>query len=358
MGMRTYAYVIEIRLSVKQLRAVRTAKSKKILTLGANNKRYIFVLFVVSFMTIGASLTLFSKAATPVASFEAEVAVKTAPAAIVTDSNASGGSAVKFGINSSQWALIYQSDLKSEPVGTEYSTGVRTTDESYNRRQQVTYDANGMTITAERLDKIYSAGVLMKGFQMPTYHAVEADVTLYDYLGVGMFPAMWERPTNDSTGERDIWEYCGGYVGDTNEWKTTWITTPYGENQGQVVDRNASKIEAVLGTRYPLNQEMHWRFENTPNLGVVYLNGVEVGRITKAAYDSSKRKDTLTNLQYDTTNFAGSRWSQFEENKTWYPRFTYQIGVGTKANNAGETPANWTKSQMRIRNLKIYELNS
>lgn len=67
------------------------------MTLGTNKKRYSIVLFALIFMIVGASYTLLSRAATPVASFEAESATKSGTIANITDSSASGTQALKFG---------------------------------------------------------------------------------------------------------------------------------------------------------------------------------------------------------------------------------------------------------------------
>lgn len=85
---------------MKRPRGVRKAKLRRLVTLGTNKRRYTFVLFAALFTVIGVSFTLFSQAATPVASFEAEAGVKTAPVTTEAIAAASGGSAIKFGPSS------------------------------------------------------------------------------------------------------------------------------------------------------------------------------------------------------------------------------------------------------------------
>jgi hypothetical protein len=302
-----------------------------------------------SFGIIGVLRQLLSQAATPAASFEGEGGTETSPAAEVTDASASAGKAVKFSAAQppdGKWTLLNSYPMTSEPAGTTYSTGVRTTDQSSNRKAQVVYGNTGMMITAERASAgatIYSADVKMQGISLPNYCAVEVDVELLDYLGTGMFPAVWSRPlsagSGNMEGERDYWEYCGAYIGQPQEWKSTMITTPYGSGQGQAVDRFAPRMPSLPGLGLAT-----WRTEITPNTVTVFRNGTQIAQVTAAMY-AQQEGSTGWTQQFETAN------------KTWYPRFTYQIGNGANASLAGPIPTSWTRSRMRVSNLKVYKYN-
>ncbi|TAH33442.1 right-handed parallel beta-helix repeat-containing protein [Candidatus Saccharibacteria bacterium] len=64
---------------------------------GEKSPRVLVLLFAALFGVVGATTMLFSQAATPVASFEAEAGTNASCAVDATDASASGGSAVQFG---------------------------------------------------------------------------------------------------------------------------------------------------------------------------------------------------------------------------------------------------------------------
>ncbi|MBK7857743.1 MAG: DNRLRE domain-containing protein [Archangiaceae bacterium] len=237
----------------------------------------------------------------------------------------------------SDWVQLFAYDL-SRDEGWSYSTGVRTTDQSYNRKEQVDFGTSGMVITAERATQtatIYSADAMARFHPLPDHFAMEADITL-DTLGSGMFPAWWFRPISGQ-GELDAWEYCGAYLGTSKEMKSTIIKTgssPY--NLGSKAFGIPQSLMA--GARF---EGLHrWRYEKTPGAATLFVDGQKVGEITRA--------------QFDAASSAGSWDSQFEAGQQWYTRLTYQVGDGANAHLAGPIPAAWRQSTMRISRLVAY----
>lgn len=118
---------------MKQLRSWSASKKlKKIVTLGTNKKRYSLVLFAIVFMAVGASWQLFTRAATPTASFEAEIATKTSEVKTISDTNASGGSAIQFSAatTTADSMLMCVNDSPNDHGGTEDWDAWRTYRES------------------------------------------------------------------------------------------------------------------------------------------------------------------------------------------------------------------------------------
>ncbi len=109
------------------------------------NKWHMLVLFAIGFMIIGASFQLLTRAATPVASFEAEVATKTSPAVTEAVTGASGGSAIRFGTTapaptgSVRFAghipgRVFLGMAASQSLRPTYSEALQITGKVYERR--------------------------------------------------------------------------------------------------------------------------------------------------------------------------------------------------------------------------------
>lgn len=248
------------------------------------------------------------------------------------------------------WILNQDVDLTVEPPGTTYTTGVRTnTDQSYNRKANATWDANGLTITAARADAnstIYSADVMMRGISVPGTHALEFDVTLTN-TGVGRGHAFWMRGL-DGNGEIDLLEYMGANAGNgssgaagTWEMKGTLIETtggtPYLLGQKAFATPNASNAFGPAGISYDGTYRV--RVEMTDTEWSYWLNGQKVNTITKSVFEN--------------TNGAGS-WANVSTGP-FYPRLTLQINNGTSSTVWGFVPPDWLTSTIRLSALRIYQ---
>lgn len=86
-----------------------------------NKPKLRLALFAGAFMAVAASFTLFSRAATPVASFEAEATTKSAQIVTENVAGASGGSAIKFTAAApvAQDMLMCTSDSSGDSGGTK-----------------------------------------------------------------------------------------------------------------------------------------------------------------------------------------------------------------------------------------------
>lgn len=230
------------------------------------------------------------------------------------------------------WTVVHTFDL-SKDEGWSYTKGVRNTDQSYNQKANATFSKDGLLITATRASSsatIYSADVLGQFAPMPNDFAIEADVTLTG-MGSGMFPAFWARPASvDSLGELDFFEYCGKYVGAKYEMKSNVIqtgTSPYLVAQDPIDIPKASFTGGFEGKHT-------WRVEKVGTTITTFLDGVKV-----TTHDLSK---------YPTAQFGNAA-------KTWYPRFTFQVGNGTGSTAAGVIPSTWLKSTMLVSRLVTYK---
>lgn len=54
---------------------------------------------------------------------------------------------------------------------------------------------------------------------------------------------------------------------------------------------------------------------------------------------------------------ADASWygSMYEVGTRWYPRITYQVGIGTGSSTAGAVPDSWLESRMVIASIKLWE---
>jgi hypothetical protein len=244
---------------------------------------------------------------------------------------------------STRWARIADVNL-SRDRGWEFTTGVRGTDRSYNREEQVRFDSTGMSITAQRARAgatIYSADARAEAVHLPDHFAIEADVTLTG-LGSGMFPAFWFRPV-DGDGELDAWEYCGAFAGTSLEMKSTVIKTgPVGDTYNRGFIEVGIPRSAADGGRF--EGRHRWRYEKTTRAVTLFLDGTRVGSITKAELDAAAGR--------------GSWNAQFEAGQEWYPRFTWQVGDGADSRLAGPIPPRWRKSTMLVSRLVAYRERS
>ena len=175
-----------------------------------------------------------------------------------------------------------------------------------------------MVITAERASEgatIYSADARGHFEHVPNQFAVEADITL-DAIGSGMFPAFWFRPVS-GRGELDVWEYCGAYLGRSNEMKSTLIKT--GSSSSYKLGSEAFGIPKASVNGGNFAGLHRWRYEKTAGAG------------------------------------AGSWNSQFEAGEQGCLRFTYQVGDGTNAHLSAPIPAAWRTSKMKVSRLVVYQ---
>lgn len=237
------------------------------------------------------------------------------------------------------WTLIRNVDLTHD-TGFSYTTGVRTTDQSYNRKAQVAFDSTGMTITAERACDgctIYSADVQGRQVPLPDHFKIVADITL-SHVGSGMFPALWLRPAGaPNLGELDVWEYLGANVGKSNEMKSTVIqtgTNPYNQGSQMFPIPKADMAGGMFAGEHV------WRYEKTAGSVHLWVDGTLVGSIDKTSWDA----------QYG----AGAWHAQFENGEGWYPRFTFQVGNGSAVQLAGPIPSTWRSSTYHVSSLSEY----
>lgn len=107
------------------------------------SKKRMFIVFVAVFMLIGASLQLFSRAATPTASFESEVGTRTSEVTVQTVADASGGSAIKFGSGTIATPTRFAGHVPgrvlfgmaaSESLRPQYNEALQLTGKVYERR--------------------------------------------------------------------------------------------------------------------------------------------------------------------------------------------------------------------------------
>lgn len=132
---------------MKRKASLHKVKLRKFPRLGRQNKLFTLVFFAVGFMVIGASLQLLTRAATPVASFEAEVGIKTSPAVTEAVAGASGGTAIKFGAaatapptGTTRFAghipgRVFLGMAASESLRPKYAEALQITGTVYERRQ-------------------------------------------------------------------------------------------------------------------------------------------------------------------------------------------------------------------------------
>jgi hypothetical protein len=272
---------------------------------------------------------------------EKTIAALQAQIAILTNPNQPTPPAdVDYG-GTSGWGAATVVDLTKEPKGTTYTSGQRkTADQSSNTKDQALWGPSGLTIAAQRTPTgIVSADVLMQGVKMTAPFAMEAAVEVIGF-GPGMGPALWAR----GKGEIDFFEMLGsnfskGIAGGkgTFESKATLIYvggTGQSYNQGQ----DANGIPPIAGgTTY--DGLRHYRAELTDDGFSDWVDGELVWAETKAAFEKSA---------------GAGKFSQFAAGSVYYPRLTFQVNNGTSSKLWGTAPGSWTKSTIRLGELRIY----
>lgn len=240
------------------------------------------------------------------------------------------------------WVVLHPFDLTRDE-GWQHTTGVRSTDSAYNRKAQTTFGPNGMAVHAERARAgatIYSSDAKAMFAPLPDYHRLEAVVGFTDEpLGMGMFPALWERPLGSGSGELDIWEYMPNHKIASLRTKTTLIKT------GPVGGRyNMGSAEKSLGrTAAQMTARHTWAYEKVKGKVSVFWDDTLLASITAAEFDAKAG--------------MGSWHAQIEAGHQWYARVTFQVGppVHGGYNAAGTPPSTWRKTTYNVYSMTSYK---
>ena len=265
------------------------------------------------------------------------------------------------------WVLQPQQIDTSVNQGWQQTNGVRTTDSAVNRAANTRFgvgpDGDAMCITVTKTGSTYYSSDAqarfcpMPGeFVLENYFMLEAPAG----LGSGCFPAQWFRPSGNmygggyADGEYDLFEWKGKFYNmsptHTGRWVHNLITTHNGSysssvnrvnNMGAAVDAAGFNLE---------NTWHHIRYVVTATSATVFMNGVQVGQITRA------NASPITLAEFDRC---------FGNSHDWYFRVTYQWGIGTGADAGGPAndallgasdPAATTEPGLRLwtRDVRIY----
>ena len=303
-----------------------------------SSKRYTFIAFAAVFMVIGASFQLFSRAATPTASLETEAGTVTGPAKSITDSNASGGSAVQFAAASagtdlsvapSGYKLWDEWDFRN--MGTTLPTGW-TAQSSAGGNSAGTYRPEnvavvpgvGLVHTAERASvgaPIYTGKVYGR-VNVPQFMHVRFKAYMTNYKS-GTWPSFWARPQSGGAmeGEKDFVEGFGGHIDGSAPriWGGGYIITPYPAVGVDTVSFNSAIPQATWDSPHV------YETQQVPGLVTMWVDGQQMGTISAAGMSTAAAR-TAYAAQFD--NPAA----------TWYFRTDFQIsGTGSQAgvSNAG-----------------------
>lgn len=188
----------------------------------------VIVCMVVAFATVGSILYMRSRAATPTAAVEAEAGTALSPAATVSDTTASGGSAVKFNATSAEpkplgvpgtWTLAFDDEFNGTSLDTTKWVNLDngTMNGVTTRAANVSVSGGNAILTlsdsangAEIVTNPY--GGQPQQYMLQVGHYAEARV-YFPGNGTNLYnwPAWWTSGPNwPSSGEHDIAEVLEG----------------------------------------------------------------------------------------------------------------------------------------------------
>ncbi|MGM1017098.1 MAG: glycoside hydrolase family 16 protein [Actinomycetota bacterium] len=232
------------------------------------------------------------------------------------------------------WTLQEDVDL-SDPSRWKLETGQAANNSAYDRPENVSFGAEGLTVTGKReswAGRQYTAGDA-KGTDIviPNYARVEAVGSAP--FGKGLWPAlMWLRPLDSAHGEIDLMEVFGEYphVAATvhNEYGPTHRNKP-----GSVLWKKLANPDPRATHTYVM--------EKTPDRIHITVDGVTMLDVGPKSVP------------------AGFDWDAIFERPgtTWYPRVNFQIGCApTKPNcDIGNPASSWKSSEITLESLKIWK---
>lgn len=238
------------------------------------------------------------------------------------------------------WVVQHKFDLTRDE-GWTHTTGVRgTTDSAYNRKEQTTFGSGGMAVKAQRASDtatVYSSDAKATFSPVGDLFRLEATIGFTGTpLGMGMFPALWLRPSGTGQGELDVWEYMPKHPSAPLRTKTTLIktgTNPY----------NLGSAEKPLGLSATQMNERHtWVYEKVKGKVSVLWDGKVLASITQSEFDSKAG--------------SGSWGQQIEAGHQWYARVTFQVGPPASGgwDSAGPIPAGWRSTTMNVYSMTSY----
>lgn len=214
-------------------------KPGKIQRKALNRNQFIALLFVSIFAVTGIVLILGSHALTPTMYFEPESSTPTSPASVVSDTNASGGKAIKFGSKSSGETLVWSDEFNGTALDTSKWTVV-TGGENHSQAKYTTNNvsvANGYLDLRTRRHCVTTASDALTDSNASTAACASGKLTVYSSGQVwtnnvlttgrievraklpstqlGLWPAIWLRNQtgwcNPNYGELDVMEWYGDY---------------------------------------------------------------------------------------------------------------------------------------------------
>lgn len=184
---------------------------------------------------------------------------------------------------------------------------------------------------------------------LPNYYRARGIWSMTSFH-VGLFPAFgWFRPFGGGEGEIDWWESFGGHIGTSQLVnKTTMISTPYGGStqQNYVIKQDVAQIGET-----DLTVMLHdhiYEIEKVPNRIRVWVDGTPLTEHVRGGTNG-----------FGGQNMSTANWDRCFEvpSQRWYYRYTGQIGDdpdGQPTGNAGNVPANFVGSDMRLKKLAFW----
>ncbi|QLQ11200.1 MAG: family 16 glycosylhydrolase [Nocardioidaceae bacterium] len=244
--------------------------------------------------------------------------------------------------------------LQAQQIDTSYNqgwtqtNGVRTTDQAINRAANTAFgqgpdnDAMVVTVTYDGTN-YYSSDAQARFCPMPPVGVVEWYGRMGP-LGSGSFPAVWARPSGAGDGEMDFFEWKGKFwLQDPNHisrFVMNYITTYNGSYTNQKI-KVINLGSGLNANSIDLTEWHHYRFRWTSTSGTFWMDGIQLGQITRA-----NSVNQIGNTDFD---------SQFGGTHDWYLRVTYQFGLGTKGTAGGPADPNICPTQLWVRDIKIWE---
>jgi hypothetical protein len=196
---------------------------------------------VLAFATIGTVLLVNSRAATPVASFEAEAGTRSGNATLVSDAGASGGQAVRFNTPATSTAGFCDSfpalpTVKPTATNTGVPAGTTLTNSS-----TITVNTAGTTINAMHV----SGGIVVNANNVTIQNT---KVNVSGYYGIQVKSGV----TGTKVLHSEIYTTNGGYVGILAANTTVCGSYIHGFENGMTIDGGmmvqANYVDKLAGT--------------------------------------------------------------------------------------------------------------
>jgi len=237
---------------------------------------------------------------------------------------------------SKKWKLSYSTDFKSLSGWTVYNGQTQSNDNSVNLSKNVTTGGNGLTIKGKResgYSMPFTTGEIVgKGAQVvPNYFKARVKGTFDDMQGV--WPCLlWFRPNNANDGEIDVMEWMGGLWSENQKRVAITMHNEYGAKQ------DSAKKPLLLNNHswYKPSASHVYTVKKVPGSLTVKVDGRVISKFTAA--DKSWWNRIMEN-----------------ENRTWYPRITLQIGSGSAVKTVPNPASGFKDTEMGVRSLQIWK---